>query len=251
MARNFNGSTDRIDYASAFDTTGQAITISLWAQFDQPTPGSSSYMFNSASSGGGPGLLLYVPAATNAIQFFRNGSGSQLDKTTTTGLFTNTGWYHILATHDGVMTTHSSVHIYINGTEPSYGGGTNGSSEVTSNSGFELGGRSSDDARNFDGRLAEIGVWNRVLAAGEIAALAARCAPSFFPRTLKFYPNLIQSPNGAWGIARTGTLDGTTVVAHPPMRYPGLVQIASAAGGTPPPPVAGPTLHVMTTGMRF
>jgi len=247
VARDFNGNTDRIDYASPFDTTGQPITISVWLNKGSTT-GASEYIFNSASSGGGPGLLLYLPTGLgNAVQFFRNGSGSQLDKTTTNTLSTDL-WYNLIATHDGVMTTHSSVHIYIDGAEASYASGTNGSSEITSNSGFEVGGRSVDDIRNLRGRVGELAVWNGVQTPGVIAALADRYAPSFFTDDLKFYSSLVNHPDALYstGASRTGTLDGTTVFAgHPPIIYPSrVVRLKSAVA-----PVA--KLHVITTGMQW
>jgi len=232
VARDFNGSTDRIDYPSAFDTTGQAITISVWAWCDDDTPGAIQYLFNSASSGGVAGTIFYLPSGVStALTFQRIGTAS-LVRTSNASQFTAGQWNHFLVTHDGVISTGASSHIYVNGTEVSYILTENGSGETTANSGFQLGGRSSDDARNFDGRLAEPGVWNRVASAGEIAALAKGFPPSDFPYLLKFHDPLIRAVGNRRGGA--ATLDGTTVIAHPRIirRVPNLWR-PNVAGAAP------------------
>jgi hypothetical protein len=214
VARDFNGSTDRIDYPSAFDTTGQAITISMWINADDDTPGANAFLFNSAVVGGTGGTVFYqVAGASTQLAFFRAGSLASLVHATTGSLFTAGTWAHVLATHDGVMTTGSSAHIYVNATEPSYVLTENGDTELTANSGFSLAGRTADDARNWDGKMAEVGVWNRVLSAAEIAALAKAYPPNDFPYLLKFYAPLVRDAHNFRGGA--DTLDGTTVYQHP------------------------------------
>ena len=100
---------------------------------------------------------------------------------------------------------------------------------------WSVGGRNYDDARNFGGYLAEVGMWSRVLSADERAALAAGYSPLFFPIGLRHYAPLIRDPvDRVTGAA--GTLDGTAVVDHPRIIYPAGVQhifAATAAGGVP------------------
>lgn len=82
-----------------------------------------------------------------------------------------------------------------------------------------MGGRIPNDTLNFNGRLAEIGVWDRILAADERAALAAKFSPLFFRRGLRFYTKL-HTPSIDVVAGRTPTFDGTTVIKHPPIIYP-------------------------------
>lgn len=244
MARDFNGTTDRIDYASAFDMTGQAITISCWAWFDAFTPAANKYLFNSAISGGGAGVVFQQQGANDGmLSFFRDGT-TFLNRISTSSVVATTAWYHLCVTHDGVFTTSSSIHIYRNGTEVSYLSGQNGATETTANSGFSIGGRTSDDLRNHDGRIAEMGIWNRVISAGEIRALSRGLKPNHFPYLLKFYAPLIRDPNDVRGL--TATLDGTTVIAHPRM----LRRIITCRA-TGNPSASAPALWSIATGMRW
>jgi len=249
MARDFNGSTDRIDYPSAFDTTGQPITISMWVWFDDSAPAANEYLFNSASSGGGTGTILFQETGIDrSLVFFRLGSTAKTRGTGSAAFSTGT-WTHVLATCDGVMTTGSSAHIYINGTVFD-DASANGATETTANSGFQLGGRSSDDARNFDGRIAEVGVWNRVVSAGEIAALAKGFPPDHFPYLLEFHDPLIRAAGNRRGGA--ATLDGTTVIEHPRViRRLRPLDARRSIAYVPPAEAAAPSLHVATTGMRW
>lgn len=208
-SRDMSGTTDRIDWANVFNTAGSAITISAWVYADALDH--NSYVLcvhNSANTAFGT-IALITTAGSVALN--RNGT-TALQKGTAAGTFTTGGWRHILITHDGVMTTHSSVHIYINGAEPSYdAGAANGVSETAATGSWSLGGRIYDDGRNLNGKLAQVGVWNTVLTAGNIASLAAGHAPETISSGLQFYfkgntSSLAASPGG------TGTADGTTSV---------------------------------------
>ena len=85
-----------------------------------------------------------------------------------------------------------------------------------------MGGRTQDDNRCLNGRLAEIGVWNRALDAGEIALLSQGISPLTILRGLKFYaPLLGQSTELNYLGAPASTMDGSTVIAHPRVTYPG------------------------------
>lgn len=236
MARDFNGSTDRIDYPSAFDTTGQAITIAMWAWFDESAPATNKYLFNSAISGGGAGTIFQqVGSSTTVLSFVR--VGSTLLQLVSDGNDFSTGtWHHVIVTHNGTMTSAADAHIYVDNGELGYSSTINGATETTANSGFQLGARASDDLRNHNGRIAEAGVWNRVISAGERAALAKGFPPSDFPYLLKFYDPLIRSTGNRRGGA--ATLDGTTVIQHPriirrvaPWWRPNVAG-AAPAGGT-------------------
>jgi len=99
---------------------------------------------------------------------------------------------------------------------------------------WSLGGRIYDDNRNLNAGLAEVGWWNRQLNAGEWAALARGQSPLGLQNGLVFYPPLIRSPND-WVAGRTGTLDGTSVVTHPPaIKGRAMVHVGRTIAGAPP-----------------
>lgn len=83
----------------------------------------------------------------------------------------------MIITWDGVFTAFTGIHIYKNGTEVSYSNGINGATETTHSGSWSLGGRIYDDTRMFNGKLCQVGVWDRVITAGEIANLAAGYSP--------------------------------------------------------------------------
>ena len=138
---------------------------------------------------------------------------------------TTGAWIQFTITWTGAINSYAGVHIYKNGTELSYSVNTNGASETTHSGSWSLGGRIYDDTRNLaDGKIAQVGVWNRVLTAGEIANLAAGYAPSLAAASgLQFYfkgntASLTATPGG------NGTADGTTqltgVGTGPAIIYP-------------------------------
>ena len=221
MARDFNGTTDRIDWATVFTTSGQAFTISLWAMFDVLAPATSGYLFHVGSPGNTIGTLLaQLGGANGELTFTRNGS-TAMTRTSALDTVTTATWTHVLLTMPASLTVANS-HLYKNGVEVSYlSAGVNGVSEFTANGEWSLGGRLSDDIRNFNGKQAEIGVWNRVLTAPEIADLAAKKAPTFIPSGLMFYASLIGDPINAIGSVAPATIDGTTLSTHlTGMEYP-------------------------------
>jgi hypothetical protein len=212
-SRDFNGTTDRIDWSNVFNTAGSAITISAWIYLDTlPGAGLSEYIFCTHRSGDAAFATAFGPFSnTGALTFFRSGT-TLLVQTSAASVISTGSWIHVLVTHDGVMTTFSSCEIFVNGTETAYNTGsqTNGASEYAATGRWSVGGRYYDDARNVDGKIAQLGVWNRVLNSTEIANLAAGYAPDLAAASdLQFYfkgntSSLVASPGG------TGTADGTT-----------------------------------------
>jgi hypothetical protein len=215
-----NGTTDRIDWANVFNTAGSALTISAWVYFDAIAH--SSYILCTNRAGDASFGTIFLAAVTGYIAFNRNGA-TALQIGTAVGSLPTGAWTHVLVTHDGVMTTYASVHIYINGAEGAYQGQVNGASEYAATGLWSVGGRSYDDARNVDGKLAQLGVWNRVLTPTEIANLAAGYAPSFYATGLAFHflgntVSLTAVPGGL-GVA-DGTAQVTGVGNGPSIVYP-------------------------------
>ncbi len=212
MARDFNGTTDRIDYSSAFNTTGQALTVAGWFRFDDDTPAATQYLWSSELVTGLPGTLLAQgPSASRRLFFARTGGTQNKYAETITGYFGATGtWYHIAVGDDGAGS--SNVDFYINGVKTNVAVSTGlAGGESTANSGFILGGRTSDDLRNFNGAQEHPAVYNRKLSDAEILSLAKRRPPTTLSG-LKFYARL-EGDDYKNIIDQSGTLDGTSVTA--------------------------------------
>jgi len=214
MAREFDGATDRIDFGSGagVDLSGLgALTTALWIRRDAGSAdreyviqwGSSAHIiwFTATELFG-----MILGRATAATE--QNSNAVPADGV----------WEAWALTWDG-GTNATSIKIFRNGTETGYTGGVNGSGALLATASISLGGRTVDDLRNFDGSLADLGLWNRVLSAGEISGLARGFSPLHYSRGLLYAPSLIRNPicpiSGV-----SGTLDGTTVLAHPRMSYP-------------------------------
>lgn len=211
MARDFNGTTDRIDYGSAFDTTGQALTVAGWIWTDEITPATSKFIWNSAISSGGSGTVFFQNQSLQSLGFTRVYSSGTSKLYTSAWTISTATWTHVAVTCPG--TASGAVNFYYNGGVTPNTTTTNGSgTEATANSGFSLGGLVSADTRNWNGRMENMSVWNRVLSAAEILALARRAPPTYYGNGLKFHARLVGADYTNVYDA-TGTLDGTTEVA--------------------------------------
>jgi hypothetical protein len=223
MARDFNGSTDRLDWSSRGDLTGHALTKSAWIYLDTlPGSGLSEYIMTIHRSGDTSFGTVFGPYGNaGAIDFFRNGT-SLLDHLSNSSQISTGAWTHVLVTHDGVISTASTVHTYVNGVEVSYSSSANGASEYAPTGSWSLGGRIYDDNRNIDGRLAEVAVWDRILSAAEIGALAGGLAPNLVNNGsgLLFYYSAKTDTTTAETGGAAATVDGTSYSAsHPTISY--------------------------------
>lgn len=218
MARDFDGVTDRIDYTNSIDWSTTPLTCAFWcypetlgspqmfaslAPVGEATSGIEVNNVNTARIG------MWIPRSTSAL--FREAANSTVVAST---------WQHFVVTWDG-GTAQTGIKIYKNGSEVgSYANGSDGSGTLTAAGGMvSLGAHKYRDLDTWDGRMAEFGLWNRVLSAGEIAALAKKYCPSFFLSGLKIYAPLVRDPYNLMS-GDAGTLDGTTVVVHPPVIRP-------------------------------
>lgn len=222
MARDFNGTTDRIDWSSVYNLTSGPLTFSAWIYLDALTT-SNQYIIG-MNSGSTATALVFSVLSSGRLSIARVGS-TQLTKQSASSTITTGEWVHVLVTHDGTFTDHTTIHFYKNGTETSYFSGTNGVAPETAATGtWYIGGRTSDDARNLNGRIGEVAVWNAVLGSSAITALGSGDSPDFYQTNLQFYwkgkaDSLVASPGG------TGTADGTSdyTSSFPAIRYPSSV----------------------------
>ena len=155
--RDFNGSTDRIDWSSAGDLTGSALTISAWINSDG-FAGNSDYIFEIHQSGNTAiGMQFYLAATTNI--YYQRGTGvTSVYRGVTADDFTG-ALTHVLVTHNGTLNDYTTIHIYVNGTEVTLAvTNQNGSSVADPTGSWSVGGRIFDDSRNFDGKISQVAV---------------------------------------------------------------------------------------------
>lgn len=157
-------STDSINCGSgsSLDDISGALTVVFWMK---KTTSASGRSIMSKYSGGGWDIT--VDASTTNIFFEQSFSGNTVFLGHTgSSVFTSGTWTHVAVTYDG-STNASGAHIYKNGAEVSYSFSNNGSGARDSDASASL--KISDiyDAY-YDGLLADVGVFNRVLSTTEI-----------------------------------------------------------------------------------
>jgi hypothetical protein len=239
LARAFNGTTDRIDWANVANLAGSAITISLWMWIDSfPNSYPRVITFNqSGDADRSAVLVLYNDGTYNAaIGWQRVTTSTSMRRASVNTTLATGAWAHYIVTDTGVSLSHTAINIYINGVVVAYnaaldldGAGT----EKAWQGKWSLGGYSYTDLYNFDGNIAEVGVWNRVLAASEIADLAAGMSPRAIESGLLWHPPLFgDTVETDWVTGAAGTLDGTAKADHPPIWYPNYYAQRAAVGGS-------------------
>jgi hypothetical protein len=212
--RDFNGTTDRIDWASAGNLTGAAFTISAWVWPSSTPTNANQYVLCAHDSGDTSyGLIFNVVSSGYQVNCTRKGT-TDYSWASANNCLTRDAWNHILLTSTGGIVT-ASVVFYINGSTISQTF-INGSGSETAHTGsWSLGGRIYGDTRCFEGRICQLAVWDHALDATEIANLAAGYAPDLAEATgLLFYfkgntSSLVATPPSG---GSTGTADGTSSV---------------------------------------
>jgi hypothetical protein len=235
MARDFNGSSDQIAFTLNSNQTNLAqVTVAHWFYAD--ATGQYRRAWQLAQSFPNDQLQCEMDDSF--------GWCWQARFSTTPGTWSmakpSTGsWQHFCGTHDLSSSSNSPI-LYIDGasqslTTRSAPSGTRSNTSTT----FTIG-RDTDGSQYWDGRLAEMAIWNRILNASEVAGLAKGLSPAFFPNGLVFYTPLIgrNSPETDIKGGVTGTLTGTSNIAHPRIIYPARLQNsifpgAAAAAGQP------------------
>ena len=178
--------------------------------------------YNSASVT--QGMFLAYASSPTEITFgipFSTTAGFWLAPTTIAN-----GWHDVVVTYNSSSVTNIPI-IYIDGSAVSVTTNTAPVGTVTVLSGNYWIGNREDIAKLFDGKLADLAVWNGViLTANEAAALGKGISPLKIRRSaLSMYiPNCgIQTSEPDWASHLTQNFTGTRGIAGPPDQgYPSL-----------------------------
>ena len=215
MAREFDGSTDRIDYSPFVDLNASAISVSMQVWWDNFTDSASSYLMAYADAGGTQSLICWKTSG-NALRISRfkttSAEMARIERSGA-GLPSSGVWTSVIWMLEAGATI-TNGNIFVNGAEPA--GGSDFASAGTENdyTTHAVGGKPDDNTRNHNGRIANVGIWNRLLTADEIHTLGFHeTSPLALRNGLVHFSPLVRSVNDAYGAV--GTLDGTTVIEHP------------------------------------
>jgi hypothetical protein len=223
--RDFDGVDDVLDCGSAGSLddlkAGGGMSLSAWVFPDTMGEGNNGVLFDKTDGGNVNGWAFrFLNGTTNALRFAHTGAGV-LDRVTGNNLIALDSWNHVALTWDG-STTAANVHIYINGAEVTYQTTTNGNTLASDASQNLKIGNNASASRTWDGYVAEAGVWNVVLSASEISALAGGASPAMIRTAAQ---RVLYLPN--WGAAspeadlsgnrNNCAVTGTTAVRHAPI----------------------------------
>ncbi|KKK75630.1 hypothetical protein LCGC14_2871780, partial [marine sediment metagenome] len=188
MAIHFTNVADKLTFANVQGAQGQTQTFSCWCYCDAIT---TSEVIFSIMNAGGPettGLLFYLFSSNRDIQFYIYTSGTACYRKTNTAVFNTGEWFHLLLTWNGSLTA-TNIHIYINNSEPGYATTQNSGGTATICDGTWNTGSWPEENLPLDGKIANVGWWDRVLSASERTILSKGYTPRHIMKGLKFAPD--------------------------------------------------------------
>jgi hypothetical protein len=202
MAYDFNGTNQFLEVGSA--VVNRPCTMAVWAYLDNVT-GARDIV--SVSSKTAMAVLRLNVLDTQ----FRIADQGNVNAVANGGTVSANVWNH----YAGVFASGSSRTPYTNGVAGAENTTTVAAITPTfSNIGAFYAGTSTP-IQFFDGRIAEIGIWNAALTAAEIASLAKGMTPDKIrPQSLVFYAPLVRNLVDAKGGLTITNNNGATVATH-------------------------------------
>lgn len=227
MARDFNGTSDRITFGASAAEDLTVFTAVAWIQFASNFTAERQILAKTNASYQGKQFLQSQGTAQNDFQSFLGRTTTDMVSRSTANALVAGVWNVVLATSDG--TNAPKLYVATMGNdlaEVTYAVQQAGSGTFHDLSAANLmvGSRMPLDTF-WAGQVAEVGLWNRVLSAQEIQSVGRGYSPLFFPVGLVQYAPLkgvnSPEPRTGTGSATEGVLTGTTGVAGPDiMKYP-------------------------------
>jgi len=156
-AYDYNGASDYIDLNTKTLLGGvSAFTISTWVWHD--ATGSTDFIFGSWATAN---FVMMIRIDDTALGFYTRTSG--VIGGTTQTLSTTGAWIHIVAIYNG-----TTMMTYVNGVESATRYTQTGTITATGTVNYTLGAGASG---YWDGKIDEVGIWNRSLTDAEIVQL--------------------------------------------------------------------------------
>ena len=173
---SFNGTSDYLNLSTTLHEYIDVTKPATWETWAYVNTSNNNESFIGSAWGSG-GVLFrktgtsHAPANRIRFLYFTSGStGTGFDSTAT---IPSTGWYHIVATYNGLGLTYGNFGYYLNGsvqstTDPTFGSPTyvptSGNSRV-----FSIGRAGQENQAYFSGRIAIVRLYDRVLTSYEIS----------------------------------------------------------------------------------
>jgi hypothetical protein len=215
MAYDLNGSTQYLNTGSSPVSTFP-FTMACWFNADSNTTNGSLIRLTN-QSGNFWNFTLRTGGATAgdpiAVTAFDQNNANQVTNTTTG--YTTGVWHHAC----GVFVSTTSRTVYLDG-----GSSATGTTSINPTGVNRIYNGVALDSSGlpvlyFDGRIAEVGIWNAALTAAEIASLAdGMTCDKVRPQSLVFYAPLVRELQDARG-GLTITNNNTATVANHPRVY--------------------------------
>lgn len=210
-SRLLNGTTDLINFgrAAAVDDLGP-LTGCAWIKPAGLGGGGFGRILAKENTGANGAWNFFVNT-NNSLKFSKDFATTDLDRTSGNNAISLSGtWQHVCVTWDGTATT-SGVVLYAGGTALSSTGTTGVGTEVSDAALNVIVGNRQNAGRAFNGNLAYVQIFSRVLSASEIQQIMLQ--PESVTSGLVFYATLqgVSPETDDSTTALSGTLTGTTV----------------------------------------
>jgi hypothetical protein len=210
MAYQFTSASSQYFTTTTTPVTAAPLTLACWFYKTNITDAGNALVSIGDSDIASDNFLLVYASALNAVRAGAQFAGGAVANATTTAGATNNTWHHACAVFD----SSTSRTAYIDGGNSS----TNttpvtpsGVSRITVGA-FWFG----SFQQYFNGRIAEVGIWNAALTADEIASLAdGMTCDKVRPQSLVFYAPLVRDLIDAKGGLTITNNNGATVANHP------------------------------------
>lgn len=227
MAYQLTRSGNKYIEASSSPITGYPFTMCGWFYADTlPNWETALGFWNSGDSG--DYLILYFHTDGNGrndeVGYYYDGGLYQ-----TTSVLSSATWHHLL-----VSSANSTTHrIVVNGGV--FTSSTNFGAFPT-NTEMGIGGTGAWSDEEFDGRVAEVGVWNVALSPADEQQLALGVSPALIRSdALVSYPPLIRNLGDRFGTSWSGINSPTAGANHVPgVMYPASLNVGLPGEAAPP-----------------
>lgn len=185
MSYDFNGSTANLNISSE-PVSVTPMTFACWFYTDLSHGGS---LIDISDTQGNNSWRLWI-TSSNTIQVTAEAAGSSTTATTT-ATFSNTTWNHGC----GVFSSSTSRTVYLNGAN-SVTNTTSRTPNIGTITRSSIGSRRQGGTSEtfFNGKIADVGIWNIALNTSEINSLSKGVSCSLVrPQNLVFYAPLIRN----------------------------------------------------------
>ena len=233
MSHDFD-SIDDVVVSSAGVTLGNAISIAAWIDADNSGEGNYGIICTQGAGGAGRFALTFDGTNNGSIAFSAefNSPTASLWSGMSPGYTTNLpGWKCVILTYTHAISQYPTLYTYVplwqSFSKLTHGAGLTvysapGSGVPNADGGVVRIGNNDVLSRTFNGRIAEVAIWTRILTEAEaqaIVRLGALVAPDYMPVYAPLSANAPGQNLGYYGVAfSVSGAGGYDYTSDPPVR---------------------------------